>query len=178
MFIRGSAEYTWTNIDVPVELPRNTLLLVQTTHTYTVTASNNDQLHSSRFQKSKNSVERQRRSVIWVLDAAVLGGDDVSGLHHELRIQAARKFCMAVNKSNGDGTAELVCAESWDLRTMVECMGQFEVEKYRAEEMALAPLPESAGASRWVACRGVRFVELFKGSARGFATLLPRLTFA
>ena len=42
-------------------------------------------------------------SCIWVLDAAVLNGDDVSQLNLEDRLKAAKKFCEAVNRRHFRG---------------------------------------------------------------------------
>lgn len=86
----------------------------------------------------------------------------MASLPYDQRVQAARKFCVTVNKMRDDA-AELVCAEPWDLQTLIEKQGQFQLERYRAEEIAVLPI-SSEDSPRWVICRGIRFIDLMKGT--------------
>ncbi|CAK5059163.1 unnamed protein product [Meloidogyne enterolobii] len=63
-------------------IPKDTILLVQITKIY--------QFDSEQI-KSTNSC-------IWVLDGAVLNGDDISQLNLQDRLKATKKFCEAINK--------------------------------------------------------------------------------
>jgi len=41
---------------------------------------------------------KSTNSCIWVLDGAVLNGDDISQLNLQDRLKATKKFCEAINK--------------------------------------------------------------------------------
>ncbi|KAI6205570.1 hypothetical protein M3Y94_00807300 [Aphelenchoides besseyi] len=66
-------------------LPPNTLLLVQETQVY-------------KKQAKDLVVDRTYSNVIFIVDAALINGDDVSHFDYGSRIRAIRKFCIAINR--------------------------------------------------------------------------------
>ncbi|KAI6173305.1 Cap-specific mRNA (nucleoside-2'-O-)-methyltransferase 1 [Aphelenchoides besseyi] len=68
-------------------LPPNTLLLVQETQVY------------KKDEKGKDLVvDRTYSNVIFIVDAALINGDDISRFDYGSRIRSIRKFCIAINR--------------------------------------------------------------------------------
>ncbi|KAI1724059.1 ftsJ-like methyltransferase domain-containing protein [Ditylenchus destructor] len=114
--------------------------------------------------------------LVYVIDACVLNGDDVSQLPYRCRLLAAKKFCAAVNKvlpsnaSNNDRNREyknntvaefeFVVAEQMRLNALAET--KFETKQHKGAQQALFTV--SGENDYKVICRGVRFVNILRAN--------------
>lgn len=53
------------------------------------------------FQIDEDGNIKSVGKLIYIIDACVLNGDDVSKLSYPKRLKAAKKFCLAINKFSG-----------------------------------------------------------------------------
>lgn len=99
---RGASRWDRLNEGGIIALPRETLLLGELTKQYKtipVRIFRSNQSSSFLLQNSKRPHETP---VLRIVDAAMLAGDDISGLHFDKRMAAIEKFCNALRVVGGN----------------------------------------------------------------------------
>ncbi|CAB3403893.1 unnamed protein product [Caenorhabditis bovis] len=138
-----------------VRIPQNTIIVVEEV--------------KAIEKKDKMIREDHRSTILRILDAAVLNGDDVSKLSYEKRMKAAEKMCKALTLVNkevklGWGRQEriitpytITAAQTFALDELDQMVGELEVLSHRQETN-----PIFVENGHTYVCKGLRITRILK----------------
>uniref|UniRef100_A0A914ZFD5 Cap-specific mRNA (nucleoside-2'-O-)-methyltransferase 1 n=3 Tax=Parascaris univalens TaxID=6257 RepID=A0A914ZFD5_PARUN len=164
IFIRSQNSMSgFEKLDIAPRIPKDTVLFVHKTTAYS--------------KLSEQGKPEDPRSVIRIVDAAVINGDDVSSLPYDERMEAAEKMCLAVNcvhehampsaaavmttnskKRRARSMAPanpVLTAKVFKLDELGNEAERFSVIRWRGEELAVI----KEGSSKFI-CRGMRIISI------------------